>query len=223
MDGTTTLVWNNIGMYADGDPDFDADEMVTLTFTVRSTIYGMGLNVQVANQAKVDYYDAGMAYIGSVPIPQATINVHPYETDLIAGGGNVKSAIDVGEVIAWNDEDYLYVKYVTTDGWFMTETHLDVVVDPSDFPLTKKGNPVPGQFQYKDVHYPAEQEVLYKVPWDPNWDPGTVLHIAAHAVVQKAVGIDADGLPIYQEETAWADGEDFPGRNWATYFMYEDP
>jgi len=43
-------------------------------------------------------------------------------------------------------------------------------------------------------------------------------------------GSDADGYDLnaveslqdcVQEETAWGDGEDFPGKNWATYFTYE--
>jgi hypothetical protein len=50
-----------------------------------------------------------------------------------------------------------------------------------------------------------------------------VLYIAAHANVQKVVGYDDEGMPIYQYETAWGDGLEFEGRNWATYIEYEDP
>lgn len=219
-DGTTTLFWGNIGMYNDADPDFSADETVTILFTVRSTICGTDLDVEVDGEAMVTYDDKDGNYVDSVPIPQATINVHPYVTDLIAGGGNPKSAIDVGEVIAWNDEDYLYVKYVTTGGWYMTETHLHVATDVDDIPQVN-GNPKPGKFDYKTDHAPTVQEYTYKIPW--TWDAGTTLYIAAHAAVQKQIGLDAECTPIYQEETAWGEGPDFSGKNWAMYFEYEDP
>jgi Ca-activated chloride channel family protein len=221
LDGTTTLIWENVGMYADGDPDLSADETVTLSFYVRSAIYGMNLNVEVYGDAKVDYYDKDENYIGNVPIPQATINVHPLVKDLIAGGGNPKSAIDVGEVVIWNDLDYLYVKYVTTDGWYMTETHLHVADSLSGIPQTKTFNPIPGQFAYPMVHNPAVQEYMYSIPW--TWNPGTTLYIATHAVVQKQIGIDVYGDPVFQEETAWGDCVDFLGKNWASYIIYEDP
>jgi Ca-activated chloride channel family protein len=220
VDGTTTIKWLNVGMYADGDPDLSADEIVTLSFKVRSAIYGTNLDVEVAGEAKVNYYDKDQTVLASVPIPQATIDVHPYVTDLIAGGGNPKSAIDVGEVVVYNDLDYLYVKYKTTGGWSMTETHLHVATSANAIPQ-KNGNPTPGQFAYSNDHNPAVTEFEYKIPW--TWAAGTTLYIAAHAVVQKQVGLDTECTPIYQTETAWADGDDFPGKNWATYFEYEDP
>jgi Ca-activated chloride channel family protein len=208
LDGTTTLFWGNIGMYADTDPDFSADETVTLSFDVWSTLLGMDLPVEVEGEAIVEYYDKDGNYIGYVDIPQATINVHPFVTDLIAGGGNSKSAIDVGDVIIWNDEDFLYITYETTDDWYITETHLHVAASLEDIPQTKKGNPIPGHFDYKDYHHPSVQTYMYAIPW--TWEPGTTLYIAAHAVVSFG-------------ETAWGDGVDFDGNNWATYIMYEDP
>ncbi len=224
LDGTTTIVWTNVGQYVGNyDDALDADETVTLTFTVRSAVYGMDLPVQVEGDAVVDYYDMDMAYVGSVDIPQAYLDVYPYVTDLIAGGGNVKSAIDVGYVLVYNDLDYLYVKYVTEDGWYMTETHLHVADDVADIPQTKKGNPIPGKFDYVTYHDPAVQEFEYMIPWSEDWTPGTVLDIAAHAVVQKVIGYDEESEPIYQVETAWGDGLGFEGNNWATYFEYEDP
>lgn len=221
LDGTTTLFWGNIGMYDDSDPDFSADEVVTLTFDIRSAIYGDDLEVQVEGEAIVEYYDEDINYVGYEDIPQALITVHPYETDLIAGGGNAASAIDVGGLTLWYDDDYLYVVYTTVDGWYMTETHLSVEDDFVDIPQTKKGNPIPGKFQYSADHDPAVQEVTYTIPW--TWDAGTTLSIAAHASVMKLVGYDAFGDPMYQTETAWGDGEDFEGRNWATWFEFEDP
>jgi hypothetical protein len=223
-DGTTTIVWTNVGQYVgDYDDALDADETVVLTFTVRSTIYGMHLPVQVEGDAVVDYYDMDMTYVGSVDIPQAYLDVYPYVTDLMAGGGNVKSAIDVGYVLVYNDLDHLYIKYVTEGGWYMTETHLHVADALADIPQTKNGNPIPGHFDYATDHDPAVQEFEYVIPWSEDWTPGTTLHIAAHASVQMLVGHDSHGDPVYHTETAWGDGLDFPGHNWATYFEYEDP
>jgi len=222
IDGTTTLVWENVGMYDDEDPDFSADEVVILTFKVRSAIYGTDMDVQVEGEAVVMYYDFEENYIGSVDIPQATITVHPYVTDLIAGGGNANSAIDVGDLTVWNDLDYLYIMYETTGDWYMTETHLHVTPDgDDDIPQTKKNNPIPGKFDYKGVHDPAIQEFTYTIPW--TWEPLTTLSIAAHASVQMVTGYDDNDDPIYQMETAWADGDDFEGNNWATYIEYVDP
>jgi hypothetical protein len=102
--------------------------------------------------------------------------------DLIAGGGNPASAIDVGDVIVWNGFGYIYVKYVITEeGWYLTETHLAVAKELSGIPQTKKGNPIPGQFQYSTIHDPPVTEYTYTIPL--TWDVDTTLYIAAHAKV----------------------------------------
>jgi len=99
----------------------------------------------------------------------------PYVTDLIAG-----QFYDAGDVKVWNDGDYLYVKYVATGNWEITETHLHVAESMEEIPQ-KNGNPIPGQFDYKDEHDPAVAEFLYKI--DNTWDIDDELFIAAHAVV----------------------------------------
>jgi hypothetical protein len=105
----------------------------------------------------------------------------PFVTDLTAGGGNIKSAKDVGDVLVWNDSVYLYVKYVVTDNdWCLTETHLEISLELKDIPQ-KKGNPIPGQFTYKNEH-DCEAGYTYAIPL--TWDPGSELLIAAHGVVQ---------------------------------------
>jgi len=221
LDGTTTIEWDNVAQYVgDYDDALNADETVTLTFMVKATKAGYQLPVQVLPDAHLTYDDSDGNYVGSVPIPQDYIDVG-YSTELIAGGGNVNSEIDVGEVFIWQDEDNLYVKYVTEDGWYMTETHVHVAGDASDIPQTKNGNPQVGKFDYSMDHDPAVDEYMYTIPLDENW--GDTFYVAAHAVVQKVIGYDDDGFPIYQVETAWGDGNDFPGNNWATYIEYVDP
>ncbi|MFX1233917.1 MAG: VWA domain-containing protein [Promethearchaeota archaeon] len=184
-DGTTTIIWENIGMYTDDDPDMSADEIVTLTFDIKFRTIGVDLDVDVEGESIVEYGDKDGNYIGYVEIPQATINVLPFVTDLIAGGGNPKSAIDVGDVVIWNDEDFLYITYVTYGDWFISGTHLHVAADLGDIPQTKKGNPIPGHFDYNTCHDPPVQNVLYTIPW--TWAPETTLYIAAHADVVKII------------------------------------
>ena len=121
----------------------------------------------------------------------------------------------------------MHIKYTTTDGWEITETHLAVAKSFDDIPQTKKGNPKIGQFPYKGDHSPAVTEVTYTINLDDfdlyNPDNGKYqgeLFIAAHAVVRKLTGYDSMGNPIYDEETAWADtyGQPFNENNgWALW------
>ncbi|MFC2038798.1 VWA domain-containing protein [Chloroflexota bacterium] len=78
--GETTIIWNNIGMISDSDPDFSADETVTLTFDAKSTQSGQGLDVQVGGVAKIKYSDKDGNPAGEAPIPQAKINVNSRPT-----------------------------------------------------------------------------------------------------------------------------------------------
>ncbi len=131
--------------------------------------------------------------------------------DLIAG-----QHIDIGDIYIWNDEEFLYIEFNTTDDWYMTETHLSVANSVEGIPQTKKGNPIPGHFPYKAEYEPLIQVELYVIPIEDEWFELGVckeIEIAAHAAVQQE-------NDIVQEESAWAEGEDFPGKNWATYFSF---
>jgi hypothetical protein len=162
----------------------------------------------------VDFYANSYPEEGAL-IGTQEITVKVFKVvDLIAG-----QHYDVGDVFVWNDADFLYVKYVTTDDWFITETHLHIADSPCGIPQTKNGNPIPGLFDYSAYHNPPVQETIYQIPWDPEWIPGeAIFYIAAHAVVVKIV----DG-EVVQEETAWGEGCDFPGKNWGMFFIYRDP
>lgn len=105
--------------------------------------------------------------------------------------------IDVGWVTVWSDCNNLYVKYQTTDGWLMTETHLHVCSDLNKIPQTEAkgkgkgnigGNPIPGQFAYQMEHDPAVDEYTYVIELHEEWPPCTELVIAAHAAVIKVEG-----------------------------------
>jgi hypothetical protein len=105
----------------------------------------------------------------------------PLVQDLIADGGDASSAVDVGDVLVWNGAGNLYVKYVIDDpDWCITQTHLDVATLLSLIPQ-KNGNPIPGHFDYADMH-DCVTEYTYTVPLN-GWTVDTALFIAAHAVV----------------------------------------
>lgn len=130
--------------------------------------------------------------------------VEPLVVPLIAG-----QHINVGTVSVTNTENEILVTYQTTGDWLINETHLDVELTYNGLNTNKKGNPIPGKFTYKTSHpYPVAQ-VQFTIE-NFGWSVDSVLYIAAHAVVTSSQGT----------ETAWGDGLDFPGNNWATYFNY---
>lgn len=120
--------------------------------------------------------------------------------DLIAGQN-----IYAGSVTVWNDADNLFVQYETVDPFCLTETHLEVGSSLDDIPQAN-GNPIPGQFEYKSTHN-CISSFTYTVPLPKDTCD---LYIAAHAVVKGTGGT----------ETAWGSGLEFPGKDWATYFIY---
>jgi hypothetical protein len=127
------------------------------------------------------------------------------ETVLMAGQNT-----PVGTVVVENDEQYLYVTYQTEGDWLITETHLDIASRPEDLAQTPKGNAIAGQFAYKSEHDPGVTTVTHTIDLTA-WPSGTQLYLAAHSVVVSA----------FASETAWGEGMDFPGSNWAMYFPYQ--
>lgn len=122
--------------------------------------------------------------------------------------------IDVGHVTVFNDADDLYIRIETTGGWSLTETHVGIATNLEEIPQTGSGNPQVGHFDLAAEHDPPVSYYEYHVNYA--YEPGQELFLAVHAAV---VLMDDGGNPI-QEETAWADGYDFPGNNWATYFNF---
>ncbi|MFW9962144.1 MAG: hypothetical protein ACFFCX_01145, partial [Candidatus Sifarchaeia archaeon] len=149
----------------------------------------------------------------------------PLIIELIAGGGNEASAVDVGEVQVWNDGDYLYVKYVidtdltpddpSDDGvpTFIYETHLQIFTDDVEFTDVphKNGNPIPGHFDYNIEHDPGVSEYTYQIPLD--WNVDDEIFIASHAVVQKLGGLEGLELALPDQVTMTVT---YPGE--ASYF-----
>ena len=126
------------------------------------------------------------------------------ETTLMAGQN-----IPVGTVSIENDDQYLYVTYQMDGNWLITETHLDVATQPEDLKQTSKGNAIAGQFAYKSDHDPGVITVTHTIDLSA-WPSNSNLYLAAHCVVVSGSG----------SETAWAEGMEFPGNNWAMYVAY---
>lgn len=140
-----------------------------------------------------------MLVITALPL---SVNADPLTIDLLAGQDT-----DVGDITVWNDGDNLYVEFDTTDsGELMLETHLAVATSLSDIPQTKKGNPIPGQFEYNTNHPGGTLTYVYTIPLE--WITGTDLYIAAHAslgqeqVMTLFSGID-QGIDVYGPLSAY--------------------
>jgi hypothetical protein len=143
--------------------------------------------------------------------------------------------IEAGSIIITHDADNVYITFVTIAGWEITTTHVYVgKTDPAGGDALSSA---PGQFPYSAVHNPTIIEYTYTIAltdidsydmpkgqkWVADTNPGVALdqtiYIATHAEAQKEIGTDGEGNPIYQEESAWADGDEF-GKGWAMYNSY---
>jgi|GEM_PF-2371283 len=135
------------------------------------------------------------------------------KTNFFATSTNLTAArhFDAGDVSVWNDSEYLYIKYETVTKVYLYETHLHVATSLAGIPQTKKGNPIPGHFDFATQYDWEISEDTYTIPLEAGWVGGTELFIASHAVVYTLCGL---------YETAWGEGSEFPGHNWAMYFTY---
>ena len=163
---------------------------------------------------------AGANTVGCGP-PCDPTPCDPYKDVLLKAGQN----IDVGWVQVWHDGDNLYVKYMLDDddgdcGWYITESHLSVVVGDWEVHPQKKNLKI-GHFEFTDPDDEGPKYHLYEIPWSEIEDAdgvdfvwGDTLDIVAHAVVMKV----CDGETV-QGETAYGDGDEH-WKNWAMSFSY---
>lgn len=123
--------------------------------------------------------------------------------------------INAGNIEVTNDDEYIYVTYATANGYTLTQTHL-YVGNCALIPVTRAGNPIPGQFPNATAHRNITS-YMYRVPISAI-TIGNCGCIAAHAVVQK---LDAKGKVI-DEQTAWGQGTRInpTGGNWGMKFEY---
>lgn len=124
---------------------------------------------------------------------------------------------DAGDVTISNDGDFLSVEINAANGWVLTQTHVGTARTLEDLPQTGSGNPQIGHFELSSEHEPPVTSYVYEVSLlEYGYELGDPIVLAVHAEVELYDG----GGTLIQEETAWADGPEFPGRSWATYVEY---
>lgn len=82
--------------------------------------------------------------------------------------------------------------------WVVTEIHFHMGPNVDSFPVTKQGNPIPGQFKYNLEVDPAMAERTYSFPL-PSYDP---IYVAFHAVVVKYGGLEGFNYYLPNEEVS---------------------
>lgn len=129
----------------------------------------------------------------------------------------------VGELIVSNDTENLTVTFKMTGDYCMTGTHLQVEAELDDVPQTKKGNPIPGQFEYSEDHDCVYSYTYPPIPLD-GLAAGDDVIIAAHADVKAPV--DGDMCQVWQigdveAPVEYPDGNDYLS-NYADEFNWPD-
>jgi len=126
----------------------------------------------------------------------------------------------VGEVLVWNDDNQVCVKYrlfdgtgedpddVVGDGWGLTETHLAIGKSLEDIPTNKAGNPKVGNFPFRNEKLGGVAEDgpycidFGKEEGELDVECDDELVIAAHAVIEKEDCIPGDsGTDTYVSDT----------------------
>jgi len=130
-----------------------------------------------------------------------------YEMTLFAG-----QTIDAGTVGVWNSPKKLIIQVETSGDWQIAEAHIYVgypsAADP--IPTTKKGNPVPGKFPYKQEYAnPVPKHTLtldLKEDLGFSWGSQSFgLRVPSLAVHAALVQLDSAG-GVIASEGAWAFG-----------------
>ncbi|WP_299214036.1 hypothetical protein [uncultured Aquimarina sp.] len=132
------------------------------------------------------------------------------------------------------DDEDSFTEKSSGGSWTLKATHL-YVGNCADMPITNKGNPKIGKFPYKSEHPEGVSEYTYTIPLSL---VGECFCLAAHAEVdcgectEDDNDDDTDSLQITtlksnddgdnycSEETAWAEGDGFPGNSWAMYVEF---
>jgi len=124
--------------------------------------------------------------------------------------------IEVGMVTMENNADTLAITIETEDDWYILESHVHFAMSLDSIPQ-ENGNPIPGQFAHSHDYgsYPLSVQLDTYEFTPVGYEAGDELYVAVHVVVEEV-----DEGTVVQTETAWGAGEEFPGSNWAEYFMY---
>lgn len=139
--------------------------------------------------------------------------------ELTAGQSTNSGSVCFDDIDSDGDNiiDALKICYSTTDGWELVETHFWIGTSLSQLPMTKSGNPIPGQFPYKSGNITGQTEYCVVIPFSEiNFVcPGpTKYTVAAHASLRKVV----NGV-VVDTQTGWGAGTRIATKgNWGTYF-----
>jgi hypothetical protein len=151
--------------------------------------------------------------------------------DLIADGGDTR--FDAGDVEVTSDGTTLTIRITVNqavDPWELVESHVHVAETAGQVPQ-KNGNPRPGKFDFHDDDPEATTVTAtvheYTIPYSLAESESVV--VAVHAAIEwlevtpdpDGTGPEPDPPDILHEETGWAEGTDFPGKNWAMYIEGE--
>lgn len=129
-----------------------------------------------------------------------SVNDLCYQTRLIAGQHH-----DAGLVSVSVSGEDLVITYQTYEGWQIDATHLSVGnCDDQSIPTTGSGNPKVGKFEHSTNNTSGTTLVSYTLDISVI---DNAFCFAAHAEVSGPSG----------GETAWAEGTDFDGNNWAMF------
>ena len=139
-----------------------------------------------------------------------------YEEYELIGG----QTIDVGDVLIANTEDFLYITIHVKDGFQAVEENVKIWLGDEESFFSKR--PVSGKFPYK---FTVTQglDLKLEIPLaelgltcdsDPIY---AVIHV--DAVVDNGV-VDENGEAVYDEETAYSDGNSGGGKAWWFYSIY---
>jgi hypothetical protein len=184
-----------------------------------SLIYGCG----GASTVTPDFQDVSLQGIGTQPtVYNFGYMVTPDSATPILGRNPQEDNTGgqfylVGTFSVTIEEFGMSMDMELVDEWYMDEIKIDVVNDPKEFPMTKKGNPIPGHFDLKEqLHPPAQLWNSHYALTD--FAPGDEFFIAAHSEVMRM-----EDNQFVQHESAWVGDIPFPGKNWATYFSFVVP
>jgi len=209
---TASSVFTNRGIeYYIGDPMWNTlpnPNVAELKIPLILLAYA-GDDGQIGLSGQYWQYDRATPFYVELP-PQIQI----CETDLLAGNPK-NEKIDAGDVIVEyiSGTDHLTVTYNTEDGWLMDEIHFHAAsATPYDsnllWPLTKKGNPIPGQFAYKfeDLEGTDKEEYEFIIPLTDIFstieEACGPLYFAAHAEVYKLSDVIDDEFIVSEADSS---------------------
>lgn len=152
-------------------------------------------NVQASKESLFEVFEAKVDF----NLTRTELN-ECLQVRLIAGQNH-----DAGYVSAQTIGEEIVITYLTNGDWTIGATHLSIGdCNEQWVPTTGSGNPKVGHFEHSSEHPDGVNEVVYTFPISELTED---FCFAAHAEVSGPTG----------GETAWAEGTNFDGNNWAMY------